>query len=251
MFIKLFSMTCVRKCYSMKYLPLILRRHAAKKSYNQRYKDFIEPAFPKPPFNFICQIGDPVLRQRCDSVDESLINTSGFQDLIAHLWKVHEAFSLAGLAAPQIGLPLQLVVIGFTETQCKESNAKFVSPVLRRVLINPVYKVLDYKDKITDSEGCASVCGYSAQVSRYSHIQVEALNENGIKESWKASGFEARTIQHEVDHLQGVVFVDKMEAKSLECSYWQHVKLHEGKGYIEFGPGKRGFLAKLYRKLGL
>lgn len=227
----------------------ISRRYAAKKTLTQRYQDFFNPSFPKPPYNFICQIGDPILRQPCDVVDESLINTPGFQDLIAHMWELHRTHEILGLSAPQIGLPLQVAVIGFTEAQCKERDSKYIAPVPHRVLINPKFKVLDHNIKLTESEGCASVCGYSAEVSRFAHIQVEALNEKGVKETWKASGFEARAIQHEIDHLQGIIFVDKMEAKSLECSVWQHVNLYKGQGYISFGPGKRTFLSKIQRLL--
>lgn len=71
---------------------------------------------------------------------------------------------------------------------------------------------------------------------------VPALNEKGERISFNSSGYEARVIQHEVDHLEGILYIDKMEPKSLECAVWQQVNAHKGKGYIKFGPSKRSFL---------
>lgn len=62
--------------------------------------------------------------------------------------------------------------------------------------------------------------------------------------SWDAHGFEARIIQHEMDHLEGTIYIDKMEPRTLECSVWQQVNIHKGKGYIKFRPYK-SFLSRL------
>lgn len=222
------------------------RCYSAQKTISDRYKEMFYPAFPTPPYNFICQIGDPVLRQKCDRVEESLISTPRFQSLINHMWEVHSKYECIGLSAPQIGLPLQLAVIGLTEAQCKQEKSELFSPVSPRVLINPVMKVLDYKSKTVSPEACGSMCGFSAQVSRFTDIRVEALNEKGEKVAWRSQGFEARVIQHEIQHLDGTIYVDVMEPKTLECTVWQRVNLNKGKGSIYFGPQKKSTFGSLW-----
>ncbi|XP_034245259.1 peptide deformylase, mitochondrial-like [Thrips palmi] len=221
------------------------RSYAAKKSFREKYQALFYPQRPEAPYDFVCQIGDPVLRQKCDLVDEQLIGLPKFQSFIELMWKVHKLYGCVGLSAPQLGLPLQVVVIGCTEEECKAAKSVFVQPIAKKVLINPVMKVLNYKSKVTGPEACASMCCYSALVSRFSEVRVEALNEKGTKIAFDANGFEARIIQHEIDHLSGTMYVDKMEPRTLECSVWQNVNVRKGNCQIRFKPIKDSLLHKM------
>lgn len=87
------------------------------------------------------------------------------------MWEVHKEYRCIGLSAPQLGLPLQVMVIGCTKEDCEKSV--LMQPIAKKVLINPVMKVLNYKNKVVGPEVCASMCSYSALVSRFSEVRIE------------------------------------------------------------------------------
>lgn len=90
-------------------------------------------------------------------------------------------------------------------------------------------------------EGCASVCGYTAEVPRYEEVLLTGYNEKADAVELKLKGWTARIAQHEVDHLNGKVFIDIMNRKSFTCSTWEAINAYGGKLYIPFYPKKRGF----------
>lgn len=104
-----------------------------------------------------------------------------------------------GLAAPQVALNVQLCVVG-----------KEASPHLKKdlVLVNPTFEVLSKKKEV-DTEGCLSVPGTFGKVKRFNHIHVKAWDEKGKELDFEAKNFFARVIQHEYDHLQGTLIIDK------------------------------------------
>lgn len=102
-----------------------------------------------------------------------------------------------GLAAPQVGVSLKVVVIDVGDGLIE--------------LINPV--IVDKEELVTDTEGCLSVPGVYGEVERYNHVTVEALDRSGKKITMSGSGLLARAFQHEIDHLDGVLFIEI--AKSL------------------------------------
>lgn len=104
-----------------------------------------------------------------------------------------------GLAAPQVGTNLRICVIG------KESDKKIDSDL---VLVNPVWERQSKKTNV-DTEGCLSVPETYGKVKRYSHIAVKAWDRQGTPIEFEAKNFFARVIQHEVDHLDGILFIDK------------------------------------------
>lgn len=83
------------------------------------------------------------------------------------------------------------------------------------------------------------VLGFSAEVARYKSIIVDALNENGDKFSLTLSGWNARIAQHEIDHLDGIAFTDRMDVKTLQCTSWEAVNDKEGRICIPFHPSKK------------
>lgn len=88
-------------------------------------------------------------------------------------------------------------------------------------------------------EGCASICGYVGDVKRYEEVLLSGFNEKGFAVEMHLKGWSARIAQHEVDHLNGQVFVDVMEKKSLSCAAWQAVNVNGGQLHIPYYPPKK------------
>ncbi len=152
----------------------------------------------------IVQIGDGVLRQKAKPV--SLKNKVAIKKLLKDLTDSLHAAPLVGIAAPQIGLGLQVFLSEIRKTKLRD--AKQVDSL--RVFINP--KIVNYSNKQTILvEGCGSLCHASifGPVKRPSEVEVLALDENLKPFHLKANGLLAKIIQHEYDHLQGVVILDK------------------------------------------
>lgn len=93
----------------------------------------------------------------------------------------------------------------------------------------------DYNKKVF-AEACASVRGYSAEVPRYAGVTLTGLNRDGDKHQLQLKGWNARIAQHEMDHLNGVVFTDIMNRQTLSCTCWHMVNVKEGRLNIPFGP---------------
>lgn len=102
-------------------------------------------------------------------------------------------------------------------------------------MINPELTVTDYTKK-TFVEACASVRGYSAEVPRYDGVTLTGLNRDGKQHQLQLKGWNARIAQHEMDHLNGIVFTDIMNRQSFSCSCWHMVNVKEGRLNIPFGP---------------
>lgn len=166
----------------------------------------------------IVQAGDPVLRKvaRIMSVDE--IRSRATQDLIELMCETMRAAPGVGLAAPQIGESLQLAVI--------EDRADYINDIppeklaeLKRsavdfhVIINPKLTIVG-NTKVDFFEGCLSVAGFAAVVSRGESVRVECLNERAEPVTINAQGWYARILQHEIDHLNGTLYIDRMHSRS-------------------------------------
>ncbi len=154
----------------------------------------------------ILRMGDPQLRQRSMSVaapwDQQL------EELILDLQDTMEANQGAGLAAPQIGVPLRVVVFGGTDINPRYPDQ---APLPRTILINPVLTPLG--DGKEDSwEGCLSVPGLRGQVRRWSRLRYQGFDGSGNEIDRNVDGFHARVVQHECDHLDGILFPDKLSS---------------------------------------
>ena len=166
----------------------------------------------------IVQAGNPVLRQRARPLSVAEIRSREIQKLIKSMRaSMHEAPGV-GLAAPQVGLALQLAVIEDREEYHKEVSAALLkererSPVPFHVLINPVIEKMG-DEKAEFFEGCLSLSGFSALVPRARVLRVTCLDERGEHKVIEASGWYARILQHEVDHLNGTLYIDRMRARS-------------------------------------
>ena len=147
----------------------------------------------------ILKMGDPRLLRMAEPVRE--FGTPEMETLIADMFDTMHAANGAGLAAPQIGVNLQLVIYGFKENQ-RYPNAPAVSET---VLINPVLTPLS--DEMDEAfEGCLSVPGLRGVVPRYTQLHYEGVDQHGKPIVRDAEGFHARVVQHEVDHLLGILY---------------------------------------------
>lgn len=166
----------------------------------------------------IVQTGEPVLRQIGRRLTPDEIALPAIQELIEHMRDTMRDAPGVGLAAAQVGLPIQLAVV--------EDRAEYLSgiapellaererqPVPFLVLINP--DIVEYSDETVEFfEGCLSVAGFSALVKRSRRVRVEYLDEHGQAQRIQASGWLARILQHEIDHLNGRLYIDRMETRS-------------------------------------
>jgi peptide deformylase len=167
----------------------------------------------------IVQVGDPVLRRRARELSRDEIATPAIQDLIVRMRDTMRDAPGVGLAAPQIGESIQLVVIedppqahaGMTPAQLAERER---AAIAFHILINPQLTV-EGDEQVAAYEGCLSLAGFSMIVPRWRRVRVEALDEHGAPVVKVASGWYARILQHEIDHLRGVVCCDRMEPRSL------------------------------------
>jgi peptide deformylase len=147
----------------------------------------------------ILKMGDPRLLQRAEPVTE--FDTPAMRELIADMFDTMHAANGAGLAAPQIGVNLQLVIFGFKQNQ----RYPDAPPVPETVLINPVLTPLS-QETAEDWEGCLSVPGLRGVVPRWTKLRYEGRDQFGATILREVDGFHARVVQHECDHLAGILY---------------------------------------------
>lgn len=148
-------------------------------------------------------MGDPRLRQIAAPVEA--FDTPALHALLDDLRDTMKALNGAGLAAPQIGVPLRVVIFGI------ERNPRYpdAEPVPQTVLINPRLTPLDAT--MEDGwEGCLSVPGLRGRVPRHAHLRYEGFTETGARIDRTVSGFHARVVQHECDHLDGILYPQRI-----------------------------------------
>ena len=177
----------------------------------------------------IVQAGDPVLRQRARPLSPGEIHSAEIQNLIEHMREAMRSAPGVGLAAPQVGQSVQLAVIEDRAEYHKDISGDLMAerqrkPVPFQVLINPEIVSRSEEHKIF-FEGCLSVAGFCALVPRSTLLRVNYLDQHGLPQSLEISGWHARIIQHEVDHLQGTLYIDRMLSRSFTsldnlAQYW-------------------------------
>jgi len=163
----------------------------------------------------IVRYGNPVLRQKGAAIDKI---TPEIKKLIDDMFETMEANHGVGLAAQQIGKALQLTVIDVTAAKDRPSTVEIkgkpaeLAEIMPLVLINPEIKPVG--DPVTGGEGCLSFPQVYSEISRPEFVEVKALDKKGKPIEFKAGGLLSRAIQHEVDHLNGILFIDRMSKKA-------------------------------------
>jgi len=171
-----------------------------------------------------------VLRQRARPLSVDELRSAAIQERIGHMKETMRDAPGVGLAAPQIGLSLQLAVIeDRAEYQQdiaeEELRLRDRQPVAFHVIANP--RIIQSDGPTREFfEGCLSFAGFSALVPRADAITVECLDEHGEPKVIHAHGWYARILQHEIDHLNGAIYIDRMHARTLTTldNYARHWK---------------------------
>jgi len=151
----------------------------------------------------VARMGHPVLREKCKPIDPAKITSPEVQRLIRDMLETMFEYNGVGLAAPQVYTPLRLVIAGGEEDERGRPRL--------RVLINPEIDVEDEGRRLGMYEGCLSIPGLRGYVERPAHITVKAHDEKGEPVELELEGFPAVVMQHECDHLDGVLYVDRIE----------------------------------------
>jgi peptide deformylase len=153
----------------------------------------------------VLRLGDPQLRQRAEPVPEAWFGGADLAHLITDLRDTMAARQGAGLAAPQIGVPLRVVIAAL------EANPRYpeAEPFTELVLINPQLEPLG-NERQRGWEGCLSVPGLRGEVDRWQAVRLHWRAATGEPQQLLAQGFKARVLQHECDHLDGVLFPDRL-----------------------------------------
>lgn len=184
----------------------------------------------------ICQTGDPVLRHRARALTPEEILSAPMQDLIASMFETMRAAPGVGLAAPQIGLPFQIAVIEDQQAfidrmppgHSEERQRRAVAP---HVIVNPRL-IPEPGASVEFFEGCLSLTGFTAIVPRALAVRVDCLNERAEPVTIHASGWYARILQHEIDHLHGTLYIDRMLPRSFAGrenfeAHWKDMRVED------------------------
>jgi peptide deformylase len=185
----------------------------------------------------IVHAGEPVLRQPTRALSPEEIRSKEIQKLIEHMRETMRGAPGVGLAAPQVGLSLQIAVIEDRKEYHKDVSADQLTlrerrPVAFHVLINP--RIQNAQDGQTAEffEGCLSLPGFFALVPRSRSVRVECLDHRGKSKTIEASGWYARILQHEIDHLHGNLYIDRMHSRTFSSTQnWE--KFWKGKPIAE------------------
>jgi peptide deformylase len=153
----------------------------------------------------ILKMGDPRLLRIAPLVPPAMLGSAELDALIADMFETMQAADGVGLAAPQIGIDLQLVIFGFEHSERYPDAPE----VPRTILLNPVITPLS-QDMEEGWEGCLSVPGLRGAVNRYTLIRYEGIDPQGARIDRRAEGFHARVVQHECDHLIGRLYPSRI-----------------------------------------
>ena len=166
----------------------------------------------------LVQVGEAVLRSPARELTVDDIHSSEIQQLIDFMHETLRDAPGVGLAAPQIGEGIQLAIIedlpeysrNLTPEQLTERERQ---PVSFHTIINPTLTPIG-EPEVEFFEGCLSLNGYTAIVPRYRRVRVDCLDEHGQPKTIEASGWYARILQHEIDHLHGTLYIDRMYSRT-------------------------------------
>jgi peptide deformylase len=174
----------------------------------------------------LVEIGDPLLRRRARELSPEEIGSPEIQGLIDDLIETKRATHGAGIAAPQVGESVRVAIV-----EVEEGNPRYPykPPEPLTVLINPTIEPLD--DLLVEiNEGCLSVPGLRGTLLRNVEIRVRYLDREGAEHEEVKRGLTAGTFQHEVDHLDGVLFVDRADTRTFAT--WQQFDRHHREQFL-------------------
>lgn len=186
----------------------------------------------------IVQAGHPVLRARALPFTGQLSATE-LAGLIAVMTEIMRAAPGVGLAAPQIGVPLQLAVLeDLYEVSAENAEARERHPLDFLAILNPRYTPVGAATA-SHYEGCLSMSGWQAVVDRAAAVELRYDDDHGTARTRRFSGWQARIVQHETDHLAGTLYIDKAHTRSLASNAeysanWAHPDVADARAMLNF-----------------
>jgi peptide deformylase len=193
----------------------------------------------------ILQVGNPVLRQKAQALSKAEIRGSEIQRLIDSMLETMRDAPGVGLAAPQVGISLQLAVIEDRAEYLRDLKPEILAerkrePVPFHVIVNPQIRLSDGAPAAF-FEGCLSLAGFSALVPRATEVVVDCLDRFGEPKQLHARGWYARILQHEIDHLNGALYVDRMLSRTFTSMehlnrYWKDKTAAQVEEMLAPGP---------------
>lgn len=181
----------------------------------------------------IIAYGDPVLRKVGTNITADYPN---LKELIANMFETMEASHGVGLAAPQIGLPIRLFVIDaspFADDDDLSSEERNLLKNFRKTFINAQI-IEETGDKWSFNEGCLSIPGVREDISRHKKLTIKYLDENFTPQELTIDGLAARIIQHEYDHIEGILFTDKLSAFKKRLLKGKLTDISKGKVNVDY-----------------
>ncbi len=169
----------------------------------------------------ILTIGHPTLRQPARDLTPDELASTGIQQLIDDMIETMRAAGGAGLAANQVGRPLRIAVAEVDDNR----RYPYKPPIPLTVFVNPTIEPLD-DELVRINEGCLSVPDLRGELSRFVNVRVRFLDRDGAERDELKRGLTAGTFQHEVDHLDGVLFVDRVEDPTTLMTWEQFERFH-------------------------
>jgi peptide deformylase len=154
----------------------------------------------------VARLGHPVLREKASEVDPKDIKAGKFRPLIEDMIDTMHAYEGVGLAGPQVHLPLRIFVF---EVEEKVAKRRGIPKLGAGVFFNATYEPIG-RDTITDWEGCLSVPFLGGEVPRFKKLRVRGIDQEGKASMIEVEDFTARIFQHEIDHTDGHVYLDRM-----------------------------------------
>jgi peptide deformylase len=153
----------------------------------------------------VARMGHPVLRKRARALDRADLKSSAVQKLIDDMIETMGEYHGIGLAAPQVHESVRIFIAGMQEDAADDEEAGIVAVPFVNPEIIPIGN-----DQETDWEGCLSIPDVRGRVPRYTRVKIRGLDREGGRQELQLVGFQARVVQHENDHLDGVLFFDRM-----------------------------------------
>lgn len=176
--------------------------------------------------------GDAVLRKHCQEIDD---NYPGLQQLVENMFETMESANGIGLAAPQIGLDIRLFIVDLSPLSQDEDYADIAEELknFKKVFINA--KILEQSgEEWKFNEGCLSIPDIREDVKRQETITIEYFDENFVKHSDIFSDMRARVIQHEYDHIEGILFTDHLSSLKKKLVKGKLMKISQGEVSVNY-----------------
>src|SRR3954447_12058166 len=175
----------------------------------------------------IVQIGHPTLRERARELRDDELGSPELRRICNELVETMHAASGAGLAAPQVDIPLRIVAVEVRDNP----RYPYKPPLARRILVNPLVRPLT-EETYGSYEGCLSIPDLRGLLPRHAEVEVAYVDLDGKEQLERFGGLSAGTMQHELDHLDGILFPDRVDDPTTLCT-WEMFRAHREAAWLD------------------